>query len=341
MKCDGCFSSIKDENYASCKQTGCSNVYCHLCIDIETTKTCPSWKCPECQAKVKKGSDNSATPLRKTHQNVTTRKPVPAQSQCLISIEEMRNMIREEIKITIKESLCDFRAEINQQLCDFRDQVKDFKRSIEYFNEQFEKFNTEKATYIQNIQTVSKENEVLRSELNALTVRFNLMDQLSRSANIELQCVPERKAENLLCMVKQLSTTVKSPVTDNDITYCSRIAKINSSSNRPRSILVKFGHPRTRDAFIAACYKYNKTHENDKLNSSHAGIKSSVKSRIFVAENLSPENKLLHAAARDKAKQLDYKFVWVRGGRIFVRKSENSNYILVKNYETLEKLSKS
>lgn len=341
MKCDGCFSPIKEEDFATCTQSDCSKTYCHLCIDIETRKSCPSWKCPECQSKLKKGGDNSSTPLRTTHQNVTVRKPIPAQAQCLVSVQEMRTMIKEEIKSTIKESFSNFRTEINDQLRDFRDQIKDFKQSIEYFNDQFEKFNAEKGTYIQNVKAVTKENEVLRSELNALIMRFNIMDQLSRSANIELQCVPERKAENLLCMVKQLSTIVESPVTDNDITYCSRIAKMNSSSDRPRSILVKFGHPRTRDTFMAACYKYNKTHANDKLNSSHVGIKTVTKSRIFVAENLSPENKLLHAAARDKAKQLDYKFVWVRGGRIFLRKTENSNYILVKNYDTLHNLSRS
>ncbi|CAG9784798.1 unnamed protein product [Diatraea saccharalis] len=52
----------------------------------------------------------------------------------------------------------------------------------------------------------------------------------------------------------------------------------------------------------------------------------------------SPSNKALHAAARAKAKELSYKFVWVRDGRIFMRKSETSDFTHVRNGEVLEKL---
>lgn len=144
---DEFFSSNEDVGYTSCTKSNCSNTYRHLCIDIETRKTWPSWKYPECQAKLKKDGDNSSTPLRTIQWNVTIRKPLEAEVQCFITIEEIRTMIKEEIRSTIKESFSSLRTEINNQLRDFRDQLKYFKHSIEYFNDQFKKFNAENTTY--------------------------------------------------------------------------------------------------------------------------------------------------------------------------------------------------
>ena len=57
---------------------------------------------------------------------------------------------------------------------------------------------------------------------------------------------------------------------------------------------------------------------------------------VYVSEHLSPANKSLHAAARLKAKELNYKFTWIRNGRIFVRKDESSEFILIRNTESLK-----
>ncbi|CAH0404537.1 unnamed protein product [Chilo suppressalis] len=46
-----------------------------------------------------------------------------------------------------------------------------------------------------------------------------------------------------------------------------------------------------------------------QLNTAHLGYGGDKKSAVFVTEHLTPETKSLHAAARLKIKQLDYKFV--------------------------------
>ncbi|CAK1584852.1 unnamed protein product [Parnassius mnemosyne] len=99
-----------------------------------------------------------------------------------------------------------------------------------------------------------------------------------------------------------------------------------------------FNSPRTRDTFLAASIMYNKANPNEKLNSNLLGI-GGAKENVYVVEHLSPTNKYLHAAARKKAKELNYKFVWVRRGRIFMRKSETSDYKYIRDLETLDSLS--
>lgn len=54
---------------------------------------------------------------------------------------------------------------------------------------------------------------------------------------------------------------------------------------------------------------------------------------------LSPTNKSLHAATRLKAKEKGYKHVWIRGGRIYIRKTDDSEYRIIRDMDSLNKIS--
>lgn len=93
-----------------------------------------------------------------------------------------------------------------------------------------------------------------------------------------------------------------------------------------------------RDQLLASVKNYNKSKKpEDKLNTSHIGL-SCEKKPIYVIEHLSPSNKALHAAARLRAKEKKYKYVWIRNGKIFVRKADHSDFIMIKDTSSLEKI---
>ncbi|CAG4966899.1 unnamed protein product [Colias eurytheme] len=258
-------------------------------------------------------------------------------SSC-ISRSDLRSIIKEELRMSVTNCIADFKSDINNQLCEMKDDIRNFHESISFMNSHFENLNAEIKSYKIDIERIKKENELLKSELSTISARCIQLDQLMRSSNLEVQCVPEHKSENLITVVKQLSKVVACPINDTDISYCSRIAKKDPKSLRPRAILVRLSSPRLRDAFLAATVKYNKQNPDNKLNSSLLGLGGNKKSAIYVTENLSPENKALHAAARLKARELNYKHVWVRSGRIFMRKTDTSEYIHVRSAGTLDSL---
>lgn len=72
---------------------------------------------------------------------------------------------------------------------------------------------------------LQKEYSVLQSNVKDLNSRINTLEQNARSANIEIQCVPERKSENLVHIVTQLGAVVGCAVSQEQIVHCSRIAK--------------------------------------------------------------------------------------------------------------------
>lgn len=313
------------------------------------------WKCPNCLCKQPK-CDNTNTPLRPTKliSPNTERLPCPpsppeptnlSQSHTAMStvqtmddtkIEFSSGTLREIIKQEIQSALKDI---VSEQFKQINELITGFNESLSFYNEKYEEMRTTLEDKSDRIKDLEKDNCGLRDAIQQMNHRLNLVEQNSRSANIELQCVPENKAENLVTTVQQLGKVISCDIKDPDILHCTRIAKKDPQSTRPRTILVKLSSPRLRDSFLAASMKYNRNNIKDKLNTSHLGIAMEKPQPIYVTEHLSSENKSIHAAARIRGKELGFKFVWVRDGKVFMKKDESSQRIVVNNLEKIKALT--
>lgn len=357
MSCAGCKAILKDNKYLQCAL--CSQIYDLQCANVSPkefthiNKDQNIWNCHECRSKIPK-CDNSNTPVRTTSVLVSedvevlsnvvqqTRKESPPNidkhargNRCnCISSQTIREIFKTELKLTMKQ----LRKENNTQHQQMNKLIGEFEKSLSYFNEEFEKFKSLCVTQKTEIENLRKENESLKTANQETTNKVRMLDQLMRSTNLEVQCVPENKSENIMTTLQQLGNIIDCPVQETEIQYCARSAKLDSSNPRPRSILAKFSSQRIRDKFLNAAIQYNKNNPTDKLNTSHLGIGAEKKSPIFVVEHLTAENKQLHAATRHKARELGYKFVWVRNGRIFVKKSEDSGYVYIRDANALAQL---
>ncbi|XP_013161327.1 PREDICTED: uncharacterized protein LOC106113142 [Papilio xuthus] len=174
----------------------------------------------------------------------------------------------------------------------------------------------------------------MQCTIKDLSFRLCSLEQSMRESNLEINGIPEHKSENLVNTVLQLGNVIDHPINEEDILKATRVMKFNKESDRPRSVIVKLKSPLCRDSVIAAVTKFNKKNAKDKLSSHHLGI-SGARVPVFVAEHLIPSSKTLHAAARKKSKELNYKFVWVRNGRIYVRKDESCKAILIRDMDSL------
>lgn len=335
----------------------CEDKYHYTCINFSrqdytalSKELRETWVCPSCKCKEPKSGDNTNTPVRCTgtstqrqdsgveHQpqrdapgfefeNVTLRTRPHSGCTC-VSAESIREIIRQELD-----------RKLNSRLDAIQAKLIGFEESLVANHTQNDLLRKENESHRALITVLQKDNEKLRTTSQDLSLRLHVLENLSRSNNLEVQCVPEHKGENLQNTIQQLGRIISCPVTDPDIQYCSRIAKLNNKSPRPRSIIVKFGSRRLRDNFLASVIKYNRNSPKDKLNTSHLGIGGNKKDPIYVTEHLTPETKRLHAAARRVAHQLNYKFVWVRDGKVFLRKSETTGYVHARSEETLKSLT--
>lgn len=352
--CYGCHNPLSKKEHMICSQ--CNKGYDLPCANISPKQYNlldqqhkARWKCLECKSKEPK-TDNSNTPIRASSQlqlgpadasvddersNITLRtKKLHSKSDSddpYITEDKLREILNQEITKIIKEAS-------SQQLESITNQISEFRESVLFLSKQYDdliKSLNEKNAIINSLES---KNNNLTLQVKTLTERLTQVEQHMRSSNLEINGIPEHRSENLIKTLEQLGNVVENRFNDNDILHVTRIAKLNKDSDRPRSVIVKLRSQRRRDELLAAVIKFNKKNKNDKLNSELLGI-GGRRVPVYVAEHLTPANKNLHAATRQKAKETGYKFVWIRDGRIFVRKDEQSSAIVVRDVDSLKLLS--
>lgn len=146
---------------------------------------------------------------------------------------------------------------------------------MSFINSKFEEIEATQKASKKTIKRMETENSELKRTISDLLAHMSNMEQQTRSNNIEIQCVPESKHENLCNIVTQLGKNINCDIKETEILDCTRIAKANPLSSRPRSIIVKLGSSRQRDQVLAAVMKYNHDNPQEKLNAGHLDLHGS------------------------------------------------------------------
>lgn len=344
----GCCSTDNPADEKSIECSVCSKSFHLACLSISETGrddiSSSNWKCPSCICSSRKVAKKDTTPVRNSTTSRGNKRPAinsPSPSPSTKDKEDIRSIVRDVIKTELGEMMTQFNkslvAIINKEMEPIRNQIKEVTDSMSYISDRFDELEKDKAEANKSLKALEGENLKLKTTVNDLSMRLNYIEQQSRANNLELQCVPENKNENLYKIVHKLGEVVDCKLSENDIAHCTRTAKIRTDNKRPRSIVVQLASPKIRDQLLASVITYNKAHPEEKLNSKNLGFPGES-SPVYVTEHLAPSNKALHAAARIKCKEMDYEFVWIKNGRIFVRKNKDADHILIKNMDSLRKI---
>lgn len=323
--CEGCSDTVADIEAMACTQ--CPRRYHYACLGVSKTNFekqrkafKANWKCPVCLNSQRKGGDNSNTPIRCAD---------PSGPRCETSLDHKFDAFKQELLDKLASEFASLRTELSA--------VHDLQTSVDFMSAQYDDLKKIIETQNEIIKNLKFDKDQLASTVSVLQSRLNNIEQMSRDCNVEVQCVPEHRSENIVQTVIQMASVISLPLHESEIQACHRVAKMNKDSRRPRSIIIKLPNVRRRDDLLAAVQKFNKLHPGDKLNSSHLGI-GGDKQPVFLTEHLSPANKALHAATRIEARKMNFKFVWIRNGKIYIRKNETSPPHLISSIETLSKL---
>lgn len=357
--CAGCLNNITSKEYLDC--IICKKRYDIECVGISQKRYHSfyanqdkkrTWKCSECISKMPKTGNldtslqsqtqelqNTATTPSSEINNVTVRqrreKLLPSNELSEFPISE-RYLTEDKLRHILSDTITTM---VTAQLESLNAQFVELRESVTFYNQKYEEIKTilEEKTAV--IHSLENDNLKLKSTVLDLSNRLNSVEQTMREGNIEINGIPEHKSENLANAVAQLVKVVDASITSEDVTLVTRVAKLNKNDSRPRTIVAKLRTPRHRDVILAAVTKFNKSHPNDKLNSHQLGY-GGARCPVYVSEHLSPTNKSLHAATRIRAKEMGYKFTWVRNGRIFVRKDEFCESKLIRSQEDLHNVIK-
>ena len=163
-----------------------------------------------------------------------------------------------------------------------------------------------------NVVDTNEDIESLRKEVNEI-------QQYLRINNLEVVGLPEanenESEETLLLHAFNSLEGIENVVTPEDIDISHPMKSQRTDGKRVH--VVKFISRKLKDQILAA--KKLEPNRNFKFRNSD----------IFINEHLSPVNRSLFAKAAEKKTNLNFKFLWTKGGKILMRKTETSNVVSI------------
>lgn len=321
--------SRKGVNCANCKDlyhASCGIISDALLKEIEQGNT--DWRCSSCR-----NSDK-----RRSFINVGGSR-TPSVSSANIGDE---NEIYDNTNIS--STLTDLAAEINQVQLVQETCLKSMKSISEKMNE-LQTLSKKVDNHESRIKLLEKENASLKTAVKSLTVRMDNGEQRCNANKIQINCVPITPSENLRKIVTEIGQKLNVNIADNDIAEIIRIKnKINKPGSNTADVPVAGGSSMASNSDTTSTsgsnnnpiiVNFKSSEKSKQVIESFRGNKSVLfldtdnKIKIYINEFLTSNRKRLLYRAKLFGKSNGYKYIWTKGGNIYMRKSDGERIIRI------------
>ncbi|XP_026316501.1 uncharacterized protein LOC113227729 [Hyposmocoma kahamanoa] len=227
---------------------------------------------------------------------------------------------REEMK-GLRQDLVDLRSTV--RACEDRlDKMEETVRDIKVAQGTSTGINPE---VVQTIRALEENVERLQRDINE-------RDQDLLSYEVELSCVPEEGGENPIHIVLACAAKLGVQIDQRDLVSCTRVGALRREEGaRPRQLAVRLARRDTRDALLRAA------RVRRHLTTEGLGLKCQPRP-IYVNERLTRVNRQLFYTAKQTARRLQWKFVWTKDGRIYVRREAGTAGHRIRSEADLDKI---
>ncbi|XP_008479185.1 spindle pole body component 110-like [Diaphorina citri] len=275
-----------------------------------------------------KGSQKTET-VKTTARTSKVIKPRVEISSSESEMEEENGYVK--LEKSMKKLFQDFKKEIKKEL-------RDFEESLNFSNGKLDDI-IKKMGSIQNVlntmsekqEKLENENKMLKTKVQELECSMEELQQYTRNKNIQIDGVPKQPNENLKEIVKTIGNKIDVPIKEEDIDAIHRIP--TRSTNNPEPIVVQFLTRQMKEGVIQKA-KSARLSTND-IN---VHVPIGLDRPIYVNDHLTRQRKEIMFQARQMKTERNYKFLWTRNGKIFIRKDERSVVINLNTKEDLKKI---
>lgn len=212
-----------------------------------------------------------------------------------------------------------------------KDQNVEIQKSIDFLSSKYDEV-------MDKMLTLEQKNKAYEQRIESLENKIEQLERNARTSSIEIRNIPKQASENkslLKTIVKKVSEVIEQPLSGSDIHDIFRLRTKNESNNH---IVVNFTTTSCKDGFINQCRSYNKSHKEDKLNTTHLGLPGSSKP-VYIDESLTSLGRRLAFLARQFVKENNYHSTWTSYGKVFLRKSQDSPALRIDCELDISKLS--
>jgi uncharacterized coiled-coil protein SlyX len=182
------------------------------------------------------------------------------------------------------------------------------------------------------IDALSAKVVAQNDHVNNLQTRVNDLEQAQLANNIELHGVPEEKGENVWNVVCDIAEAIDAK-DSMDGAYCYRARKVK---NKPAVIVIRFKYKEDKELWLQGRKK--DAFKNYTMPNLYSDVASNTKNprggrrhialQLRVFEQVTYYTRQLLYETQKTAAEKGFKFVWTKGGKIFVRKDEDTKALI-------------
>lgn len=259
-----------------------------------------TWKCPDCV--------------------IETRKSMLEQSvsEGVIPVSEIIAMFKE-----LQTDMKRMEKNLGESIDLLYTKVEESVKSIEDLSKEVTACN-------EKIDKIENENKILKTQLSETMRRCDDLEQAALSNFIEIHGVPVQKREDPVVAVRQVAKAINFSLQENMIDTCRSIRPKNSEDSATKIIQVKFVRSQDKEEFMRL--------KRVKRNLSTRHLDLTTDQQIYINECLTPTRRQLLKEAKAFKKEEHYKYLWIREGKILLRKSDGSQVIVIKKSEDIQNL---
>lgn len=180
---------------------------------------------------------------------------------------------------------------------------------------------------------VDLQNENTNLKWKIINVQYNVdsSEQQTLSNNLLISGIEQKDDENINDIIIEIANKLDVTLTNDDIEFSKRNNKNGNESGLPPDIIINFKNKENKIKIMKN--KKTKTLNTKMLDS----IKNRVEHRAFyINEQLIRSRRYIHKKAREAKKNNYIKYAWVNDGEVYVRKTDTSKIIKLKDISQLD-----
>lgn len=209
--------------------------------------------------------------------------------------------------------------------------IKEVQSAIDFLSTKYDTLLAAVTDNEKSVRVLQAESQTLKatvaeqsSVIERLQCEVNDAEQYSRASNLEIHGLPFNRTENLSASVRDLATKLSLPIPQpGDVLAVHRLP---GKSGAVPPVLIRFASAPLRDRWLAARSKLSTLRETAST------------ARLFFNENLTRGNKELFWKARSRGKDKNYRYIWVKRGKIYAKKADGAPLVKIACTRDLDKI---
>lgn len=253
----------------------------------------------------------------------------------------------------IKQEFDKIRTDFSKSLDFLSGEINDVKNNVTTIESRLLKLESENAelkTAMSAMKSQAQTNadaSALKNTIVQLHSELNERDQATLMNDVEITGVPEFPGESVMNIVTSTAAKIGVQLDARDVVVAVREGASRgvagaveaegrpaAAGSRPRRIVVRLARQVLRDDLLRA------TRVRRNVDTSDLGLPHHVPVRLYINERLTRVNRVLLGKAREAKRELGWKFVWTKEGRIYTRRDDtpSSRAQRLRNEEDLERI---